>query len=121
MHLFSWLMRRLIVGLLVAPVVPVGPGASDASSASGGCARVRGSTAHQRCSFRGEAMPAFWSFRLVSLRFRKFECLFAESLMLGNCGSQANTGEQVWEPEILSSRFPPTARTGRTRRAPHGR
>jgi hypothetical protein len=66
-------------------------------------------------------MPATWSFRPVPLRFRKSECLFAESLMLGYCGSQANTGEQVWEPEILSSRFPPTARTGRTRRAPHVR
>jgi hypothetical protein len=27
-------------------------------------------SAHQRCSFRGEAMPATWSFRLVPLRFR---------------------------------------------------
>jgi hypothetical protein len=52
-------------------------------------------SAHQRRSFRGEAMLATWSFRLVPLRFRKSECLFAESLMLGYCGSQANTGEQV--------------------------
>jgi hypothetical protein len=36
---------------------------------------------HQSRTFR--AMPAFWSFGLVSLRLRKSECSIVESLMLG--------------------------------------
>ena len=46
----------------------------------GRCARDRGSTraGDQRRSFRRWAMPAFWSSRLASLCFRKFECSIVE-------------------------------------------
>jgi hypothetical protein len=37
-------------------------------------------SAHQRRSFRGEAMPATWSFRLVSLRLRKSECFIVDRI-----------------------------------------
>jgi hypothetical protein len=38
-------------------------------------------TGHQRRASRAEARPAFWSFRLVCLRFRKSACSGVESLM----------------------------------------
>ena len=47
-------------------------------------------SAHQRRSFRGEAMPATWSLRLVSLRLRKSECFIVERIPhVGLLGSQA--------------------------------
>jgi len=88
MHLLSSLMRTLLIlGLLVAPVATVATMPRrvrrSGTDGLGRCACGRGSTrAGDQCrSFRRWAMPAFWSSRLVSLRFRKSECSIVESLM----------------------------------------
>jgi hypothetical protein len=47
-------------------------------------------SAHQRRSFRGEAMPATWSFRLVPLRFRNLHAP-SSFIRVGLLGSQANS------------------------------
>jgi hypothetical protein len=75
-------------------------------------------SAHQRRSFRGEAMPATWSFRLVPAALPQSACSIVVT-RVGLLGSQASKGTWVCKSEIFIN-FYFTLLTGSVGRAePH--
>jgi hypothetical protein len=72
-------------------------------------------SAHQRRSFRGEAVPATWSFRLVPLRFRNLHAP-SSFTRVGLLGLQASEGMLVCKSEIFIN-FDFTPLTGPVGRA----